>query len=232
MDGNLEKLLKENPERVQKIKKLLEQEENDDEGEEEIVEKVTCRMRLGYLFSWVPFLNRLGWWRWILLYLASVIFVWGLCFKAYLFWFVLQTKTQPSINDAPDYIDLEKNTVVLADDVPQELCYESLSSAYYLIYNGRTIHVSQCFWCLFDQAHFWGGVIASGVALFTAGAIEAIKATVKWSISFCDENIVATNKKTRRQKRQRESAEKEKKPWISRPRSSYGLFASKNKKQK
>jgi len=218
-DEEIEKLLKLGPERVREVIKQFEEKEEkdkDEEEEEDEMEVVTCRMRLGYLFSWVPFLDRLGWWRWLLLYTASIFLIWGPLFKAYLFWFVMQVSTRPSLSEPIDYIGLEKSTVVLSDDVPQELSYEALTNALFLIYNGNDIHVSQCFWCIADKAHFWGGVIGSGVLFVSAAVFEAIKYTILWSVSFCDENITASNRLKR--KRQEKIKREKKKPWISGPR--------------
>lgn len=196
-----------------------------DELEKEIV--VTWRMRLWRLFEWVPFLERLGVWRWCLCYIASVFLFFGFWFKAWLFWYVMATRARLSASDNPvDYIDLVQNTVVLPDDCPQEMSYEALTSAIFLICNGTLIHVSPCFWCVFNQGHFWAGVMGSG-AIFVAALAWAIGSwVVGWAMSLCDESIMEDIRRRRiEMRRRREQAKKE--PLISGPH-----FRSKGKNKK
>ena len=180
------------------------------------MEKITCRVRLSYLFAWVPFLNRFGWWRWSFLYLCSVFLFFGFAFKAFLFYHVMRMETRPSVNNSAfDYIGGESNTIVLPEGCPIELSYEVLTRAVFLISNGTVIHVSLCFWCMFNSGHFWGGVMGSGVFLCCALAYYSIKEAVRWCISFCDYNILAEARK-RRKLKEKQKKEGERKPFISR----------------
>lgn len=193
----------------------LDFEESESAPAEDIVEKVTWGDRFWFFFDWVPLLRRLGLFRWCIGYFITVFLVFGYCFKAWLFWMKIKTGSRLSFSEN----DIENGTlsrasdVILQDWADQSMNYDAMVTALYLIFNGTTIHVSKCFWCTFNEGHFWGGVMFSGVVLTTWAFGAIIVSVCKWAFSFCDDNILSERKKQIRLAKKKEEAQP--KRWTS-----------------